>query len=152
MTAPDDRAAYVAGLRELAAFIESTPDLPLPGITTASVHPDGDDAQARAEVDRAAKVLGTTPVFRVGGEHYVASRRFGPVEYSVVAITAEHMRRYNAHMKGWRPASPPSAGRESGGQDAPSTRSLVEGAGAPPCPGPVGQGGAPNPETRKDTP
>ena len=51
-----------------------------------------------------------------------------------------------------QPASPPSAGRESGGQDAPSTRSLVEGPGAPPCPGPVGQGGAPNPETRKDTP
>ena len=89
MTASDDRAAYVAGLRELADFIEANPELPLPGITTASVHPDGDDAQARAEVDRIAEILSAAPEFRTGGEHYVASRRFGPVEYTAIAITAE---------------------------------------------------------------
>lgn len=105
MTASDDRAAYVAGLRELADVIESTPDLPVPTITSATFHPSGDDAQARAEVDRVAEILGTTPEFRTVGDHYVAERTFGPVRYQAVAITAEHMRRYNAHMKGWRRSS-----------------------------------------------
>ena len=103
MSAPDVRAAYVAWLRELADFVEATPDLPLPDLSSVTYHPRGTDEQERAEVDRIAEVLGVDAQSTAGGAHYTATRRFGPVEYQAVAITAEHMRRYNAHMKGWRP-------------------------------------------------
>lgn len=102
MTAPDDRAAYVAGLRELADYLEATPDLPVPDVSTVSYHPRGTDEQGRAEVDRVAEVLGTAAESTAGGDHYQVTRRFGPVEYQAIAITADSQARYNAHMKGWR--------------------------------------------------
>lgn len=101
VTAPD-RAAYVAGLRELADYLEATPDLPVPSSTGASVHPDGGDVQARAEVDRVAAILGAVPETRANGDHYTVTRRFGPVTYQAIAITADSQARYREHMKGWR--------------------------------------------------
>lgn len=100
MTARDDRADYVAGLRALADFIETCTELPVPSITATSFHPDGDDEQSRAEVDRVAKVL--KPSTTAGGDHYSAIRWFGPVEYQAIAITADSQARYRKYMKGWR--------------------------------------------------
>lgn len=94
-TPTDQRAEFVAGLRALATFIESHPDLPVP--PDADVSPylgELGDAEKRAEVDRIAAVLGVEATVSpyVAG-HYKAQRRFGPVAYSAVAITAERMAR-----------------------------------------------------------
>jgi hypothetical protein len=89
LRAAADRAAWVAGLRELADFLAAHPDVPVPpAYHTQGIceFPDGDsDAERRAGVDRAAAALGVRAAGSWGG-HYKASARFGPVEYAAVAI------------------------------------------------------------------
>jgi hypothetical protein len=89
LRAAADRAAWVAGLRDLADFLAGHPDVPVPpvyhtqGIT---VFPeDGTDEERRAEVDRAAGVLGVQAA-ESGGGHYLAVRTFGPAQYTAVMI------------------------------------------------------------------
>ena len=89
LRAAADRAAWVAGLRDLADFLAAHPDVPVPpayhdqGIT---VFPEGGtDDERRAGVDRAAGVLGVRAAETRGG-HYRASRSFGPVTFDVVVI------------------------------------------------------------------
>src|SRR5579875_2510265 len=80
------RAALIDGLRALADYLESNPEVPTP--TYADVFtfpPDGDWAVMRAEIDAIATRLGVTGRETAGG-HYVATRSFGPVEYRDVAI------------------------------------------------------------------
>ncbi len=80
------RAALIDGLRALADYLESNPEVPTP--TYADVFtfpPDGDWAVMRAEIDAIATRLGVTGRETAGG-HYVATRSFGPVEYRAVAI------------------------------------------------------------------
>ena len=83
---PEQRARLVAGLRALAEFIESRPDVPTSWWVDMLVFPpNGSDAEGRAEIDAIADRIGAESHFAYGG-HYVASRRFGPVEYRAVAI------------------------------------------------------------------
>jgi hypothetical protein len=83
---PEHRARLVTGLRALAEFIESRPDVPAPWSADVMVFPpDGSDAERRAEIDVIASQIGTEGRFTYGG-HYSASRWFGPVEYRAVAI------------------------------------------------------------------
>ncbi|WP_019634589.1 hypothetical protein [Actinomadura atramentaria] len=101
-----DRAAYVGGLRELAAFLEARPDLPEP--ESVMVRPDiatGDEARDRAEVDRIAGVLGVETAGYPASQ-YFASRRFGPVEYTAVAIGHESAAR-TAALRTYRDAVTP---------------------------------------------
>jgi hypothetical protein len=92
LRAAGDRAAWAAGLRELADFLEGRPDVPVPpGWHSQAIDefPDGDtDVKRRAEVDRAAGAMGVSAAETSGG-HYKASVRFGPVAYEVVAIPCE---------------------------------------------------------------
>jgi hypothetical protein len=85
------RAAWVAGLRDLADFLEGHPDVPVPPAWHSQVideFPDGDtDEQRRAGVDRAAEAM-RVPAAETRGGHYKASVHFGPVGYEVVAIPA----------------------------------------------------------------
>jgi hypothetical protein len=86
-TDPEARAAFTAGLRALAEFLDAHPGLPVPQFSICAgltVYPAGTDTDKRAEVDRIAGVLQvTTDDFRV----YQAERRFGgPVAYRVVAV------------------------------------------------------------------
>jgi hypothetical protein len=89
LRAAADRAAWVAGLRDLADFLAEHPDVPVPPAWhTQRVHefPEGDsDTERRAGVDRAAVALGVQATETRGG-HYEALARFGPVEYVAVAI------------------------------------------------------------------
>jgi hypothetical protein len=81
-----ERAALISGLRALADYLESSPEVPAPAYS--SVHafpPDGDWAGMRAEIDVIAARL-AVPACLTGGGHYVAARSFGPVEYRAVAI------------------------------------------------------------------
>lgn len=99
MSAIDERAAFVAGLRELADFIESHPELPVPPRytkTPVSPHLNGTDDEDRAEVDRIAAILGAVPVTTRGG-HYEVARKFGGgVTYQAVAIPEQDMAVYRA--------------------------------------------------------
>ena len=85
---PTDRELTIAGLRELADFLEANPDVPVdryPRIYFAvdGSLQDGAGRERRAEVDRIAAALGVEP--REAG-HYSASRMFGPVEYHAFSV------------------------------------------------------------------
>jgi hypothetical protein len=83
----DDRAEVIAGLYKLAHFLEENPEVPTPRTITVSVFPPTGltDTERRAEIDLVASRIGAETRESAGG-HYIASLRFGPVEYSAVAI------------------------------------------------------------------
>lgn len=92
------RAAFTQGLRDLAEFLDTHPEIPVPATTARlSYFPEGTDAEERAEVDRIAGILGVEPT-GADSTHYTASRHFGPIAYRVIAILAEEMERYHALM------------------------------------------------------
>jgi hypothetical protein len=83
-----ERAALIAGLRELAEFLDRDPQVPAPRYTDLLVFPPaGSDAEMFAEIDVIAGQVGVT-----AGDadspagHYSAVRCFGPVQYRAVAI------------------------------------------------------------------
>jgi hypothetical protein len=81
-----ERAKLIAGLRGLADYLESNPEVPTPFYPAVyAFPPNGEWAEMRAEIDSTATRLGVTAREADGG-HYVAARTFGPVEYRVVAI------------------------------------------------------------------
>lgn len=92
-TTPEERVRFIAGLRELASFLDSNSTIPAPVYTTVYVFPslDSSDTDRRAEVDVIASRICTQAHETVPG-HYVASRFFGPVEYRAVAIDHEKER------------------------------------------------------------
>ena len=104
-------AGVITGLCALADFLEQYPDLIPPFSVDISHHPHGTDEHERAEVDRIAATLGVTAQDK-GAGHYVAQREFGPVTYSAVAIAAESMRRYKAHMQPYNEAEEALAARD----------------------------------------
>lgn len=90
-----ERAALIGGLRALAEYLESHPEVPAPCYSyVLTFPPDGDCRGMRAEIDAIAARLGVSPSETCGG-HYVAARSFGPVEYRAVAICKQ-----NHHGKG----------------------------------------------------
>jgi hypothetical protein len=81
-----DRAALIGGLRAVADYLESNPEVLAPTYPILyTFPPDGDWAAKRAEIDATAARLAVT-AYEAGGGHYVATRLFGPVEYRAVAI------------------------------------------------------------------
>ncbi|MFI7126061.1 hypothetical protein ACIBQ1_10235 [Nonomuraea sp. NPDC050153] len=95
-------AQVIDGLRALADFLDRYPNVPVNSkidvhysVIGNNVIGDSEEAK-RAEVDRVAAVLGVTPEIKVDGGHYTAVRAFGPVEYSVTAITDEWMAKVHA--------------------------------------------------------
>jgi hypothetical protein len=94
MTSPnDDRAALIAGLLDLACFLEANPDVPVPAAWTSLatitvLPPRGDDTERRGFVDAFATALGVKAADPDNSGHYTASRKFGPVEYRSFAISA----------------------------------------------------------------
>jgi hypothetical protein len=81
-----ERAQLINGLRGLADYLESNPEVPAPGYSHVyTFPPNGEWAEMCAEIDATAARLGVT-ARQSGGGHYVATRSFGPVEYSAVAI------------------------------------------------------------------
>jgi hypothetical protein len=81
-----ERTAFISGLRGLADYLESNPEVPAPSYSTVYTFPPQTEwAEMRAEIDAIAARLGVT-AYRTGGGHYTADRYFGPVEYRAVAI------------------------------------------------------------------
>jgi len=99
MTGYDPRAALIAGLRDMADFLETNPDIPTPHSSPTLYHfPDGQtDADKRDGVDTIAAYLGSSiDLGSLEYGHYVTQIAFGPVRYQAVAITAEARARYDA--------------------------------------------------------
>jgi hypothetical protein len=84
----EERAGLIAGLRDLAQFLDQNPDVPAPRWTDLLVFPPvGSNAEMFAEVDGIAGRIGTTASDADSpAGHYSASRGFGPVQYRAVAI------------------------------------------------------------------
>jgi hypothetical protein len=81
-----EHAALIGGLRGLADYLESNPEVPAPSYPTVFTFPrDSGWAEMRAEIDAIAARLDVIASETPSG-HYVASRSFGPVEYRAVAI------------------------------------------------------------------
>lgn len=90
---PIGRPQVIAGLRALADYLETHPNVPADEHWELQHHTPGTTAERRAEVDRIAAVLGTKTT---GTDHYKVSRMFGPVRYSALGISVERMARHAA--------------------------------------------------------
>ena len=84
----EERAGLIAGLRDLADFLDQNPQVPAPRCTDLLVFPPaGSDAEMFAEIDVIAEQIGATASDADSpAGHYSASRDFGPVQYRAVAI------------------------------------------------------------------
>jgi hypothetical protein len=82
-----DRERFIAGLRALAEYLESQPDVPTPrhGASVLVFPLYGTSEEQRAEIDVIAAHINAEPCEIVNG-HYGVSRFFGPIEYRAVAI------------------------------------------------------------------
>ena len=84
----EERTRLIAGLRDLADFLDRNPGVPVPRGTDLLVFPpQGSDAEMFADIDVIAGQIGVT-ASDVGSPagHYSAVRCFGPVQYRAVAI------------------------------------------------------------------
>jgi hypothetical protein len=98
-TDPSARTRLVTSLRELADFLDAHPDVPVPAYgITINVHAESTDNGGRDQVDAVADQLGATVLDNTpSGGHYLASRYFGPITYTVVAIPDAVYARHLAH-------------------------------------------------------
>ncbi|MFF4346317.1 hypothetical protein [Streptomyces sp. NPDC001530] len=84
-----DRAAFIAGLRELADFLTANPSALVPRTASFGVFVDAFESDARRKgAEYVAAPLGV-PVEDIGEGYYDARRTFGPIAYSVIAIPPE---------------------------------------------------------------
>jgi hypothetical protein len=84
----EQRTRLIAGLRELADFLDQNPEVPMPWRADVLVFPpEGSDAEMFAEIDLIAGQIGVA-ASDAGSPagHYSASRDFGQVQYRAVAI------------------------------------------------------------------
>jgi hypothetical protein len=84
----EERERLIAGLRELADFLDQNAQVPVPRYADVLVFPDrASVAEMFAEIDVVAGQIGVTAERNETWDgHYVASRYFGPVQYRAVAI------------------------------------------------------------------
>jgi hypothetical protein len=92
----EQRVRLVAGLRNLADFLDQNPDVPAPWQADLLVFPpEASDAEMFAEIDAIAELIGADASDDGSPSgHYSAVRSFGPVQYRAVAIP------YRARKKG----------------------------------------------------
>ena len=98
-TQPAIREQFITGLRELAAYLDSSPRHARPHHgTDISVHTDHTEDGGRGQVAHIAAMLGATITddTRNGG-HLTATRMFGPIGYTVVSIPATVMAAHHAY-------------------------------------------------------
>jgi hypothetical protein len=94
-------ADAIRGLENLAAFLETHPDLPLSKTGSPFDYRvyDGTDEENRAEVDWIADILGVTALDVTGGGVYKAVRHFGGgVAYAATAVSSKVMGEHSAAM------------------------------------------------------
>ncbi len=84
----EERGRLIAGLRELAEFLDHNPQVPAPRSADLLVFPpNGSDAEMFAEIDAIAAHIGAVASDADSPRgHYSAVLDFGPVQYRAVAI------------------------------------------------------------------
>jgi hypothetical protein len=84
----EERDRLIAGLRELAEFLDQNPQVPAPRSADLLVFPpNGTDAEMFAEIDAIAGHIGALASDADSPRgHYSAVREFGSVQYRTVAI------------------------------------------------------------------
>jgi hypothetical protein len=99
-TDPAARAAFIAGLRELADHLTANPTVPVPSHTVEiKLIPVGDDAHCEGVVDAFAAALDVSVLDRRAGcGEYGAQRAFGPVVYRTFTYTAASMAEHHAQQ------------------------------------------------------
>ena len=97
-TEPGARAAFITGLRDLAAYLETHPGIPVPRYGQClTLNAASTDDGGRDQVNHVACLLGATITDEIaGGGHHRAERAFGQITYSIVSIPAAHMAAYHA--------------------------------------------------------
>jgi hypothetical protein len=85
---PEERAALIAGLRNVAEFLDRNPQVPAPRYADLFVFPPvGSDAEMFAEIDLIAGQIGAAATdANSSAGHYNAVGYFGPVQYRAIAI------------------------------------------------------------------
>ena len=86
----EERSRLIAGLRDLADFLQARPEVPAPQRAEVFIFPSTTtDDEMKREIDAVATLIGST-VDDGTAEHlnYVTTRNFGPVQYRAVAILA----------------------------------------------------------------
>ncbi|MEV6986858.1 hypothetical protein AB0M95_37145 [Sphaerisporangium sp. NPDC051017] len=98
MARTPDRLAYINGLRDLADFLDTNPDIPTPeGTLSAYCYPRGTDEEIRAQVDHVARLLGAdADAYELAQGHYSAGITFGMAEYKAVGLLASSRARWAA--------------------------------------------------------
>jgi hypothetical protein len=107
-TDPAVRAEFINGLRQLADFLDTHPDVPVPPYgTTIDVHAESTENGGKDEVNAVADQLGV-PVLddTAEGGHYRAMRDFSSVGYCAVAIPDASYQRYLADKTYWGCVTP----------------------------------------------
>ena len=84
----EQRIRLIAGLRDLADFLDQNPGVPAPWEADLLVFPpEASDAEMFAEIDTIAELIGSDASDDGSPSgHYSAVRSFGPVQYRAVAI------------------------------------------------------------------
>jgi hypothetical protein len=84
----EERVRLIAGLRDLANYLDQNPDVPVPWGADVFVFPaDASDAEMFAEIDTIGELIGSAASDAGSPRgHYSAVRNFGPVQYRAVAI------------------------------------------------------------------
>jgi hypothetical protein len=82
------RVRLIAGLRDLADYLEQNLRVPVPRRADVLVFPaEASDAEMFAEIDTIAEMIGSPASDAdIPHGHYSAVRDFGPVQYRAVAI------------------------------------------------------------------
>ena len=95
----EERVRLIAGLRDLANFLDQNPEVPVPWRADVLVFPtDASDAEMFAEIDTIAELIGSAASDAdIPRGHYSAVRNFGPMHYRAVAIP--HSARDNEGVK-----------------------------------------------------
>lgn len=85
---PQERAAYLAGMRQLLDYLEAHPEVPTPRSESLQLSTWGETMADRMEtVDEFAALVDAKPHWHTETRtHYQAVLKFGPVEYFCVAI------------------------------------------------------------------
>jgi hypothetical protein len=114
-TDPDNRHAFITGLRDLADYLTANPGLPVPPYgTTITVHADTADHGGRGQVDTIAVLLGIAPEDNTADiGYYEAGRSFGPVSYLACAASEQFKARYEAHLSYWGCVLPDEAATDA---------------------------------------
>jgi hypothetical protein len=95
-----ERRSLIAGLRDLADFLEGNPEVPAPRQENLMVFPPaGTDKEITAEIDRIAALAGAEISDRTAdGGHYTAVRKFGRTQYEAVGILTRYRACHAAQM------------------------------------------------------